>query len=336
MKKILFLFIFLPLMLILVTACDPEDGMQGAQGQQGITGQQGEEGPQGNQGDDGSTPVVTVVQIAVGDEPCVENGGNTVVVTTGTDVQMIDICNPEDGTPGMDGSQGDQGDPGMDSLPITTTMTDASLADCPFGGDVITIFQGGVQVGVPIIICDGEDGTNLELACGDLTDNDGDSLIDCADPDCAGQVSVDPNDPALTVTCNAIESGGLDICLDGFDNDGDGDIDVDDNDCFFIFNSGGNEVTCGPGFFTSNDIEANFATFNLNQCTCDFTTRDDTGTLIEMITDGPFGVVSIVDCGVDLDTTLPTPTTFDVTISCESTTVGVTATPLTLTGCPAQ
>jgi len=53
-----------------------------------------------------------------------------------------------------------------------------------------------------------------EAICDDGLDDDGDELIDCADPDCNGQVG-------------CIEL----FCDDGEDNDNDGSTDCDDNDC---------------------------------------------------------------------------------------------------------
>ena len=59
------------------------------------------------------------------------------------------------------------------------------------------------------IIC-----TSQQTACTDGIDNDCDSFIDGADPD-----------------CGAAASTGAEICTDGIDNDGDGSIDCADTDC---------------------------------------------------------------------------------------------------------
>ena len=328
MKKVLFLFLFIPVMLLVITACEPEDGEDGALGPQGMPGPQGDQGDQGPQGEEGITPVVEVFAIMVGNEPCPEDGGNTVVITTGTNVQMIDICNPADGIDGEQGPQGETGTDGMDSEPITTTMTDASLAECPFGGDVVTIFQGGVQVGSPVIICDGEDGTNIELTCGDLTDNDGDSLVDCADPDCAGQLSVDPNAPLEILACQSAEAN----CTDNFDNDGDGLIDTDDSDCVGVVPG---SIDCG---FISPNLFVDFFIFDVNSCTCDITTLDSDGTsVIENINGIDASIFfSFASCEAIPDSTLTIPTSFDVTINCENTVTGVMADPEVVTGCSAQ
>ncbi len=57
---------------------------------------------------------------------------------------------------------------------------------------------------------------NTLLACNDLTDNDGDGLVDCFDSDCFG----------FTL---CFERG--DACSDGIDNDGDGLVDCADSSC---------------------------------------------------------------------------------------------------------
>lgn len=58
-------------------------------------------------------------------------------------------------------------------------------------------------------------------ACADGIDNDGDGLIDLADPGCADAQDNDETDPIVVVTA----------CSDGIDNDGDGRIDLDDPGC---------------------------------------------------------------------------------------------------------
>ena len=57
--------------------------------------------------------------------------------------------------------------------------------------------------------------------CGDGLDNDGDRLVDCQDPECAGQAGPEGQRCQLTET----------ICGDGLDNDGDGAVDCDDPGC---------------------------------------------------------------------------------------------------------
>ena len=55
--------------------------------------------------------------------------------------------------------------------------------------------------------------------CGDGLDDDGDGLVDCADPDCAG-----------AWTCSPLALRELQ-CADGLDDDGDGAVDCADADC---------------------------------------------------------------------------------------------------------
>jgi len=57
-------------------------------------------------------------------------------------------------------------------------------------------------------------------ACSDGVDNDGDGLIDLADPGCADAIDDDETDPVV-----------LPACSDGVDNDGDGLIDLADPGC---------------------------------------------------------------------------------------------------------
>ena len=62
----------------------------------------------------------------------------------------------------------------------------------------------------------------VETSCSDRVDNDGDTMIDCADADCYDHVE-----------CKS--AGGLEntdvFCSDWIDNDGDGATDCDDRDC---------------------------------------------------------------------------------------------------------
>jgi len=75
--------------------------------------------------------------------------------------------------------------------------------------------------------------------CTDGADNDGDGLIDCADPDC----STDP----------ACGGGDPEICDDGVDNDGDGLIDCDDSDCSGFEGCGGSPEICDDGIDNDGD-----------------------------------------------------------------------------------
>lgn len=60
-----------------------------------------------------------------------------------------------------------------------------------------------------------------ESSCSDGLDDDADGMIDCQDPECAGQTG------AAGQICQLIEES----CDDGMDNDGDGGVDCDDSDC---------------------------------------------------------------------------------------------------------
>lgn len=70
-----------------------------------------------------------------------------------------------------------------------------------------------VSVGVDVI-------TGSETNCSDGEDNDGDDLVDCADPDCSDSVD-----------CGGTGSTRESNCSDGVDNDNDGYTDCDDSDC---------------------------------------------------------------------------------------------------------
>ena len=59
-------------------------------------------------------------------------------------------------------------------------------------------------------------GGGTEISCSDGLDNDGDGLVDCADPDCA-------SNPACQTS--------PEICTNGQDDDGDGLVDCSDPDC---------------------------------------------------------------------------------------------------------
>jgi len=88
-----------------------------------------------------------------------------------------------------------------------------------------TLISGGggtVPMGAPAP----PTGENTDYLCSDGFENDGDSLIDCEDPDCIGKTGTGQY-PA-GARC---EFGTETSCADGFDNDGDGDTDTADSDC---------------------------------------------------------------------------------------------------------
>jgi hypothetical protein len=74
--------------------------------------------------------------------------------------------------------------------------------------------------------------------CTDGSDNDGDALVDCADPDCAATClekcdGLDGDQDGL-FDCDDPDCYGsacAEICTDGVDNDGDGLLDCEDADC---------------------------------------------------------------------------------------------------------
>lgn len=83
---------------------------------------------------------------------------------------------------------------------------------------VLSVVAVILSIGTLVILaCDGGGGgggTLPEIVCGDGLDNDGDTLADCADPDCAG-----------TAACTETN------CGDGLDDDGDTLVDCADPDC---------------------------------------------------------------------------------------------------------
>lgn len=79
-----------------------------------------------------------------------------------------------------------------------------------------------------------------ESECTDGVDNDCDTLVDCDDPDCAGDAACTCDDDGVCETdedqcncpfdCGDPPSNEAD-CSDGLDEDCDGDVDCDDADC---------------------------------------------------------------------------------------------------------
>jgi hypothetical protein len=82
--------------------------------------------------------------------------------------------------------------------------------------------------------CDGGICRGAEI-CTDGLDNDGDGLIDCADPDCAtlscGTGLATLKCSGTNCACNGVFPVPAEICNDGIDNDCDGMIDCFDSDC---------------------------------------------------------------------------------------------------------
>lgn len=85
-----------------------------------------------------------------------------------------------------------------------------------------------------------------ETKCSDGVDNDGDGLIDCADPDCDGSAVCGPEDTDAR-------------CKDGVDNDGDGFVDCEDKDCIGfcdqppVHKPDKKERNCSDGLDNDND-----------------------------------------------------------------------------------
>jgi hypothetical protein len=79
--------------------------------------------------------------------------------------------------------------------------------------------------------------------CRDTADNDGDTLLDCDDPDCQGYVFCAPTTELTSAACQ-----------DSLDNDGDGDVDCDDADCAgFVFCAPATELTAAACQNTADD-----------------------------------------------------------------------------------
>ncbi|MEK7155751.1 MAG: hypothetical protein AAB734_02630 [Patescibacteria group bacterium] len=141
---------------------------------------------------------------------------------------------------GMLGCEDNEGDVGVPVDPCEITPCDG---DEPSLGEEITcaVYEELMAQGEPIpqgfdaSACDGDDdddgdgggdGDGDTPACADGVDNDGDSLVDSADPGCA-----DSNDDDET---NSTDGGGGSsnpACSDNADNDGDDKVDMDDPGC---------------------------------------------------------------------------------------------------------
>jgi subtilisin-like proprotein convertase family protein len=118
-------------------------------------------------------------------------------------------------------------------------------------------------------VCSGADCEQGAVACTDGIDNDGDALIDCADPSCGGYAECVPepicndrldNDLDGLADCADPDCAGTPECVveancgDGLDDDGDGDIDCFDAGCFgSTICPAGPEPFCGDGIDNDGD-----------------------------------------------------------------------------------
>lgn len=136
--------------------------------------------------------------------------------------------------PGM-GMFGCEDNNGGVKVPVDPCEITPCDSDEPSLGEEITcaVYEELIAQGEPIPQgfdasgCDGNEGGGGDTpACADGVDNDGDSLVDSADPGCA-----DSNDDDET---NSTDGGGGSsnpACSDGSDNDGDSKVDMDDPGC---------------------------------------------------------------------------------------------------------
>ena len=115
----------------------------------------------------------------------------------------------------------DCGDPDCAGAPVCLGDDDDSSGDDDVSGDD----DDGTGSG------DDDAGNNVEFDCTDGVDDDGDGLVDCADPDCAA-------DPACSGDDDT-SSGPQEDCINGVDDDEDGDVDCADPDCACDLNCGG-------------------------------------------------------------------------------------------------
>lgn len=108
--------------------------------------------------------------------------------------------------------------------------TDCNDPDCNIYDFCITDCYNGKQEGDETgIDCGGSCALNMMETCDDGLDNDKDCLVDCADPECEGQVYGETTVAGETVKkrCESPEE----TCFDLFDNDLDGLADCEDPDC---------------------------------------------------------------------------------------------------------
>jgi len=150
-----------------------------------------------------------------------------------------------DARTGTDGDRPPSDGPSTDTGALDSGPADTGTVDAPRAMEMVctdgTDDDGDALVDCLDPDCDARDGCEYgaESTCGDGRDNDGDALADCVDPDCDG-----------VGRCESPER----TCNDGVDNDGDSLIDCHDPSCDGM---GGCEVgterTCGDG--VDNDVD---------------------------------------------------------------------------------
>lgn len=89
----------------------------------------------------------------------------------------------------------------------------------------------------------------LTFGCSDGIDNDGDGLIDQADPQCYG--------PYGAESADGLGRAVQDVCADGLDNDGDGLTDRDDPQCAFASSTSEEVLPDGLGALACSDGQDN-------------------------------------------------------------------------------
>jgi hypothetical protein len=122
----------------------------GAPGATGATGANGAAGADGQDGADGHTPVVSVTPAT---EAQCTYGGTVIAI----DALASVICNGAPGATGATGATGDQGATGadgQDGVSPTVSVSSATLAQCPYGGALLTVN------GASSAICNGAPGAD--------------------------------------------------------------------------------------------------------------------------------------------------------------------------------
>jgi len=129
--------------------------------------------------------------------------------------------------------------------------------------------------------------SGTETDCQNGEDDDGDSMVDCADADCFGQA--------------VCEAGGNperndERCSDWIDNDGDGAVDCDDSDCH------GPGITVCEGSYSGGGLDQQHPGFapddDLPELTGDMTVEDLIGNFGDA--DGERGLAARIEHGREL------------------------------------